>query len=56
MDGFKQRRHSRHTADLAIQVGALLGTRVDAGTGHVLDISEGGLYSSAPAIFRRAPM
>ena len=43
MDGFKQRRHSRHTADLAIQVGAVRGTRVEPGTGRVLDISEGGL-------------
>jgi hypothetical protein len=43
MKGFKQRRHSRYAADLAIQVDAMRGTRLEHGTGRVLDISEGGL-------------
>lgn len=43
MAGFKQRRHARYAADLAIQVDALRGTRLEPGTGRLLDISEGGL-------------
>src|ERR1035438_9427155 len=43
MKGYKQRRHSRYAADLAIQVDAVRGTRLEHGTGRVLDISEGGL-------------
>jgi hypothetical protein len=43
MKGFKQRRHSRYAADLAIQVDAMRGNRLEHGTGRVLDISEGGL-------------
>ncbi|HLK22682.1 MAG TPA: PilZ domain-containing protein [Bryobacteraceae bacterium] len=39
----KQRRHSRFPADLALQVNAMRGTRVEPGTGRVLDVSEGGL-------------
>jgi len=39
----KQRRHSRNAADRAIQVNALRGTRVEPGTGRVVDVSEGGL-------------
>jgi hypothetical protein len=39
----KQRRHSRHPADLALQINAVRGTRVEPGAGRVLDISEGGL-------------
>jgi hypothetical protein len=43
MKGFKQRRHSRYAADLAIQVDAMRGTRLEHGTGRLLDLSEGGL-------------
>jgi hypothetical protein len=43
MERFKKRRHARYAADLAIQVNALRGTRLEHGTGRVLDISEGGL-------------
>jgi hypothetical protein len=43
MKGYKQRRHSRYAADLAIQVDAMRGTRLEHGTGRLLDLSEGGL-------------
>jgi PilZ domain-containing protein len=43
MNEFKQRRHSRYAADLALQVCAVRGTRLDHGTGRMLDVSEGGL-------------
>jgi hypothetical protein len=43
MKGFKQRRHSRYAADLAIQVDAMRGNRLEHGTGRLLDLSEGGL-------------
>ncbi len=40
---FKNRRHSRYAADLAIRVCAVRGTRVDRETGRMVDVSEGGL-------------
>jgi hypothetical protein len=43
MGGFKQRRHSRFAADLAVHVFATRGARVDQETGRMLDVSEGGL-------------
>ena len=43
MGEFKQRRHSRYAADRAIQVDAVRGTRIEHGTGRLMDISEGGL-------------
>jgi hypothetical protein len=41
--GFKQRRHSRYAAELAVQVYAVRGSRTDHETGRLVDVSEGGL-------------
>jgi len=43
MSGFKPRRHSRVAANLAVQIYATRGARVDQETGRMLDVSEGGL-------------
>jgi hypothetical protein len=41
--GFKQRRHARYAADLAVQVYAVRGSRADHERGRLVDVSEGGL-------------
>ena len=41
--GFKQRRHARYAADVAVQVYAVRGSRTDHETGRLVDVSEGGL-------------
>jgi hypothetical protein len=41
--GFKQRRHARYAADVAVQVYAVRGARTDHETGRLVDVSEGGL-------------
>jgi hypothetical protein len=41
--GFKQRRHSRYAADVAVEVSIVRGSRTDHETGRLVDVSEGGL-------------
>jgi PilZ domain len=45
---FKQRRHSRYAADLVIRVCAVRGTRLEHGTGRMVDVSELGLCFVGP--------
>ena len=40
---FKNRRHSRYAADLALRVCAVRGERLDHETGRMVDVSESGL-------------